>query len=150
MSMESLYKAIVTYLRSNLTDPLNRRANWIYFEGPITEPSFPAIIVLAGSAGRREELGIGTLKSRYIVPIDLDIYTDSKAVATVGNTKYVGRHLLAYICDSIIELFTTNRLSIIDTLGAIDFSISPPYYAGYDEALDVYRALIALTVEFEK
>lgn len=148
-TLETLNKNLITFLRANVSDPLERGVTWIYIDYPRTVKTFPMInLTIQGCS--RTEIGIGDQGSRLSFIYLIEIETTSTSEATLNGSRYSGPILRDYLADSVITAFVDNRAYLKDTYEIIDAFVSRIDTAPYDVAKDIYRKMLTLTVTIDK
>lgn len=148
-TLEALNKALIDFMRANVSDPTSRGVTWIYTDYPRKIKTFP-MINLTNIGSSREEIGIGDQGSRLNFIYLLEVWTTSTNEATISGNRYSGTLLRDYLADSLITVFNNNRTYLRDTYDIMDAFVSRIDTAPFDVGKDLYRKMLTLNVTIDK
>lgn len=148
-TLETLNRALLTFIRANVSDPLDRGVTWIYVDYPRKIKTFP-MVSLMNIGSSREEIGVGDQGSRYTFTYLIEVWTTSTAEATIDSGRYAGPLLRDYLADKIVTAFVNNRDYLKHTYSILDAYISRIDTAPFDVGTDIYRKTITLSVSIDK
>ena len=151
MSFRSIPHDIVAYLRQHGTPTGLTKSESLYYIGYPRSPSveFPIVAITPGG-GSGERMAMGDPGNRFSETYQIDIYTDSDAVADIGGgTRYAQNELITYLSSELSKTIRDDRCTIMDTVGLIDIWISStPRIMPYIEDMDLYRGIMRLTIQY--
>lgn len=148
MSQRGILWGVVTFLRDNVVDPVNRETPYIYVGYPRSSIVAYPIVAVIPTGGDRGPMSMGDTGNRFTLTYQVDIYTDTDTVATISGPEYlVQNELVAYVADLIKNAFRDENCVFRDTYDTLDVWTTPLRILPYTEELDWYRGIFNLTVQ---
>jgi len=137
---------MIEFLRNNITDPISRGPNWIYFGYPRTDATFPRIsIVQSGGLGYSHQ--VGGSDQMYEITYDIDVWGDSEHSASISGHTYAGSELVEYLADQVILAYMRNKEYLLTEYGIKDVILTSVYFLPYDEDFDLYRKSMTFNIQ---
>lgn len=103
VSMKQLYEEIITKLRNDISDPLNRSEPWILPDYPEAESSYPRISVLNVGLGREGAISVGEETEFYAFRFEIAVWCKIGEVVNFKGIQASGAHLRELIAGEIFR-----------------------------------------------
>lgn len=114
VALKTIEDRIVTLLRDNLTDPINRIGIGSYVDhgkGHYKEKT-PKIRVKMGGEISSPFTGTGATNQDFNIRFEIRLDVQSSVSGTISGTSYSGNELANLVSDQIIEVMETNATSV--------------------------------------
>lgn len=147
--IRTLNKNIIQFLRDNISDPINRGSNFIYYGYPRVDSRFPRISVLQADASG-VPIGVGNSIQRYQILYDIDVWCDTKTKSVIAGHTYSGSEMMEYLSDQIILAFSRNKQSLLNDYSIIDVELTTANTLPYDEEFDIWRKSLSFRITVDK
>lgn len=144
----SIISDIVLYVRGlSLVQGLTRTQPLYYVGYPRSDPVEFPVVAITPTGGGRTHMSIGNTGNRYTLTYQVDINTDTDALSSFEGNNFAQNELIMYIYDMFNIVIRDYRNAMIHTYEFIDLWMSPLRLLPYNEDLDLYRGVFALTVQ---
>lgn len=144
----SIISNIVLYVRGlNLVQGLTRTQPLYYVGHPRSDPVEFPVVAITPTGGGRTHMSIGNTGNRYTLTYQVDINTDTDALSSFESNNFAQNELIMYIYDMFNIVIRDYRNAMIHTYNFIDIWMSSLRLLPYNEDLDLYRGVFALTVQ---
>jgi hypothetical protein len=139
--------AIVEFLRSKVSDPMQRIAPFIWVGYPRSIDITYPLVAVTPTGGTSSPMSIGITGDRYLNTYQIDIYVDTDTNTTIGGRIYAQYELCTYIATLIKDALKNNKCEFLNTGTNVDARLTAPRLVPYDEVLDQYRMIMVFTVQ---